>query len=86
MTRINWMRKLKWFAGGLLLFIGAAMLPALTGCVGIEGSAEVDTYVPGPDVVVFGGYDRFHHYDRDAGRRGAESRAAAHHGGGGRRR
>jgi len=63
-------------AGLLLVLVSGS----LTGCVGVEGSAYVGDdyvggYVPGPDVYVFGGYGRGH-FDRDAGRRGAESRRA----------
>jgi len=69
--------------------IGAAMLAAgsllagvgLSGCVGVEGEGYVgvDTYVPAPDIYVFGGYEHRRHWDREASHRGAESRHFAPH-------
>jgi hypothetical protein len=64
----------------------ALLLTAVSGCIGVEGGGYVgggyvDTYVPAPDVYVFGGYEH-HHYDRDWGRRGAESRRGVEHWGG----
>jgi len=59
---------------------GGALLVSLTGCVGVvgpgyyEGPGFVDY---GPEVTVFGGWGRGH-FDRDAGRRGFESRGGAH--------
>lgn len=73
------MNRTKRLADRIVCVACALVVGVLAGCVGVEGSVGVDTYVPGPDVVVFGGYGHWHHFDRDAGRRGAVSRAAAGH-------
>jgi hypothetical protein len=69
--------------------LAIAALSAITsGCVGFVGGGDGGGVVvaPGPDVVLFGGYDRgrdVHSYSQ----RGSESRAVAHpvahHSGGG---
>jgi hypothetical protein len=65
----------------LLAFLTGGLL---TGCVASVGPAYevepvgVDVYVPAPDIFIFGGFDRDHR-DRDAGRRGGESRRSAGH-------
>ena len=67
------------FLTGRFRFVSCSVLLAvLTGCVGFVGPGYVDAYVPGPDVVVFGGYGRGG-FDRDFGRRGAESRRSFGH-------
>ena len=63
--------------------LGVALLATLLGCVGyVDGGYGGSVYVPGPDVVLFGGgfdHDRGHEV-HDYGRRGSESRGEAHGG------
>jgi hypothetical protein len=74
----------KHFNAWIQLVACGLLLSAVLGCVGVAagpGYVGVDTYVPSPDVFVFGGYGRGH-VDRDFGRRGAVSRSVGHVGGG----
>lgn len=56
-------------------------LLTLNGCVGVVGPGyDGPGYDYGPDFWIFGGYGHGH-WDRDAGRRGFESRGGISHGG-----
>lgn len=74
------MNKTKCLTGSITFALGGLLLAGMTGCLGVVGPGYVDVYapapvvyVPAPEVVVFGGFHRGG-YDRDAGRRGHESR------------
>ena len=71
----------------LMIGLGVVVLATLLGCVGYaDGGYGGSVYVPGPDVVLFGGgFDHDRGHDVHAfSNRGAVSRGAAHPGGGGR--
>ena len=66
---------------GIGIGLVTALVATVLGCVGyVDGGYGADVYVPGPDVVIFGGG-----FDHDRGRevhdyshRGVESRRVAH--------
>jgi hypothetical protein len=77
------MNETKRVRGRIKFLCGGVLLAALTGCVvagGYDGGPGYVGYIPGPEVAVFGGFHRGG-FDRDASRRGAESRGVAHGGG-----
>ncbi|MDB6015673.1 MAG: hypothetical protein JWR19_162 [Pedosphaera sp.] len=70
------MNKTNFLTHQIRFTLGVVLL-TLTGCIGVVGPGHVHAYVPVPEVVVFGGFERGG-YDHDAGRRGYESRYHDH--------